>query len=183
MDSRTRRHPDNHRVGVDFLRHCLGLPPTTDTKWTSELLNDYLTSNHTLKLSKYEDPVFVCIDTEGTIREIGISILDTRDLKNLTSDSVLSGAISTYNYIIQKDNKAEMKRPFNFGTSERLGTRWIRWLLTKILRTESPDASQKEPWSTILVGHNLGPYLQELRNIRKGKFNIDALPHVLILDT
>jgi hypothetical protein len=69
--------------------------------------------------TKIQDPVFIAIYTEGDpARESGISILDTRDLKHvLLTSKVRSGSlVLTFNYWLQRHERAEFERPFQFGT-------------------------------------------------------------------
>jgi len=59
-------------------------------------------------LTSFDDAVFVSFDTGGgRIKDIGVSIFDTRNLTNSFPDSNLSSLIKTYHYYIA----GEKKRP------------------------------------------------------------------------
>lgn len=118
--------------------------------------------------AKFEDPVFVSLDTEGFhIREIEFCILDTRNLKFLSLRSDLSSILSNHNLILFQTRLKE-KRQFKFGTSQRLDPRWIRWTLNKLLRTGSLDEFITEPRNIILVGHSISTDLQRLSMQHRG---------------
>ncbi|CZR64583.1 uncharacterized protein PAC_14481 [Phialocephala subalpina] len=172
---------ENSIWGLAALQHCLGLASGKP----SIAMDDFLASRYSQNSGTYDDVVFVSLDIEGsfhTIREIGISTLDTRDLRDLKCDpSVL---ISTHNYRIWTDEKAEMQRPFRFGTSKRLEKRWMGWLIEKCMKTGSPELTKTEPRTTVLVGHNLRSDFEVLgRTKRGGRFIIQKFPDQLILDT
>jgi hypothetical protein len=63
--------------------------------------------------TKYQDPVFIGIDTPGS-REFGISILDTRDLRPfLVVSGVRSGSlVPTFNYKLQMYERTVFKSLF-----------------------------------------------------------------------
>jgi hypothetical protein len=75
---------DRLDVDLDLFTKCLGFA-----------LNQSSAKNPSN--ATFSDPVFVCLDTEGGVRELGLCILDTRDLKNLDSKSDLSTVLSLYN--------------------------------------------------------------------------------------
>lgn len=172
---------ENSIWGLAALQHFFNLAsgsPSTE-------MEVFLASKYSQNNGAYDDVVFVSLDVEGsfhTIREIGISILDTRHLRDLKHDP--SSIVSTYNYRIWTDKKAEMQHPFRFGTSKRLEKRWMGWLIEKCLKTGSPDLTKTEPRTTVLVGHNLRSDFEVLgRTKRGGRFVIQNFPKQLILDT
>jgi hypothetical protein len=121
--------------------------------------------------TKIQDPVFIAIYTEGDpARESGISILDTRDLKHvLFTSKVLSGSlIWTFNYRLQRHERAEFERPFQFGTSRMIDSGSVPTLLQKIFRTGHP--LHQETRNTILVGHSVDGDILSLRRVKNRKW-------------
>jgi hypothetical protein len=95
---------------IKALRYCLGVLPTEDAITTEDYFISEANLHHwkhrqehsnenmeiriteieeiAINSTKYQDPVFISIDTEGNLaREFGISVLDTRDLKYILSTS------------------------------------------------------------------------------------------------
>ncbi|PVH78620.1 hypothetical protein DL98DRAFT_634336 [Cadophora sp. DSE1049] len=176
-----RRHNGLNRKekGLQALRLCLGL---------SDLSSEHLTASEENSLSwlkSRQEPIFVSIDTEGShpIRELGVSILDTRKLDAATLSSDISTFIDSHNFRFWKNEEAEEERPFRFGRSVQIQSRWKGWLLRKIVATGSPDMSVTEPRNVILVGHSIIDEFHAFAVARKGKFRITEHPEVPIFDT
>jgi hypothetical protein len=166
----------NREHGLEALRTLLGLCQTSSA---APIINN-------LALD-CEDAVFVAIDTEGfhqRVRELGVSILDTRILRKLKPDDDISKAISTFNYTTWKyDNSNKKRAIFRFGETQYIKDSSVGWLLGHILRTGSIDTTCKEPRNTILVGHSIGADLGKLTRKRKGKFYMRNFLKLLIIDT
>lgn len=141
---------------ITELRGSLGLLPSMDDSTLST--DESISADNPVIPTPYQDAVFICIDTEGDpAREFGISILDTRDLKTVqsTSEARSKPLISTFNYQLQRNPRAEFERPFQFGTSRMIDAASVYQLLQKVCLTGHPDASHQEPRNTILVGHSV----------------------------
>jgi hypothetical protein len=138
----------------------------------------------------------VSIDTEPWInesgerefvRELGISILDTRILLDSTIQNPHS-ALSTFNYttqrnIVTKRHGINEKSIFRHGPTQYIEKGWLKWLVRKVLRNGSPDPACTEIRNTILVGHTLSGDLNILGIPRCGKCLLRNFPDLLILDT
>ncbi|KAF8848196.1 hypothetical protein BDZ45DRAFT_777235 [Acephala macrosclerotiorum] len=180
-DQRLHRiREDKRYFDLSVLRRCFGLSTASDFTIAEAYFS---ISALSCERAKFEDPVFVSLDTEGQlITEFGLSILDTRDLQNLVTTDDPSSAISNHNFILRKRWGRDDKH-FKFGTSKSLEPRWTRWILEKVLRTGSLDPTYIEPRNVVLVGHALAGDLQLLTWQPKGKFDILDFPDVPIVDT
>ncbi|KAK0099942.1 hypothetical protein ONS95_013235 [Cadophora gregata] len=175
-----RRHVarDNRQNGLEALRRCLKLSVADDTSAIAPV------ETHLDWVKSWTEPVFVSVDTEGhPMREIGISILDTRNLDAAAPFAQLSTLISSHNFRTWKCKNAEDEKPFRFGRSVKLQSRWKGWLMKKVLETGSPDMSVTEPRNVILVGHAIVDDLHNFATARKGKFRITDHPTIPIFDT
>lgn len=172
---------DTHNIPLESIRHCLKLSPCC-----SEDLLSYLCKVFRSWADGPGDVVFVALDTETygqNVREIGLSILDTRDLKCFypSTESIdLSSVISSYNYITCQSSGKSSKRQFKFGASKRIDIRWVPWLLNKVFQTGSPDPSVTEKRHVIVVGHAIG---SDFRSLAKISFLLDAESDVVVVDT
>ncbi|TVY76089.1 hypothetical protein LSUE1_G004120 [Lachnellula suecica] len=121
-------------------------------------------------IGRYKNPVFFCIDTEGDrAREIGISVLDTRDLKShLASDIHDKSHISSFNYQLRRHEKAEFKSPFQFGTSRMLEAPFVSSL------------SKKSSVPVIQVPLTKGV---EIPSCHEGDISVQKFLYVLVFDT
>ncbi|CZR68261.1 uncharacterized protein PAC_18160 [Phialocephala subalpina] len=180
--TKDRLRHDRRNFNLNVLRHCLGLSSPQGASASSA----YFSSTLSYSAETFEDPVFVCLDTEGyigSVREIGLTILDSRNLNNPDNISDWSRVLESHNYIVRKDLKAEASRPFNFGTSQRMNRRWSGWLLEKVLRTGSPDPARTEPRNVILVGDSIFYDLHGLARTERGKLDFTSIPDVPVIDT
>ncbi|KAE8452042.1 hypothetical protein EG329_002207 [Mollisiaceae sp. DMI_Dod_QoI] len=171
-----RLRRDRRNVGLDTIKQCLGLYSHCSNESLAYLFS-------ILRSGRYDDVVFVALDAkayEHSVREIGISTLDTRDLTSLAPGSDLSAVISSNNYITQQSKGKSGQRQFKFGTSKRVDLRWVPWLLNKVPRTGSPDPLITEKRNVILIGHAIGTDLSELDKV---PFQLDPEIDVLILET
>ncbi|KUJ17474.1 uncharacterized protein LY89DRAFT_733323 [Mollisia scopiformis] len=127
------------------------------------------------------DPVFISIGCEFSttaIREIGISILDTRHLRDLsvTSSSIcdFQRAIQSYNFEFWKAKQKPISRAprktFIFGQSALVDKPELRLILHNFSRA---DAARE----LVVVGHGLG---SDLKWLASEDF---LLPDVKVLDT
>jgi hypothetical protein len=140
-----RASRDNREYGLKALQYCLGLSPANE----SESINERLTSVFTPFSKNYEDPVFISMDTEGSpVRQLGISILDTRQFKSLTPACDLASATSTFDYYTSENlreeryktqkmqkyklvSRNESKCAGSFGCSEKLSAPDLQILLAQ----------------------------------------------------
>lgn len=176
-----RRHNGLNRKekGLQAARLCLGL-----SDFSSE--NSNASEQSSLSwIKSCREPVFVSIDTEANhpIREFGVSFLDTRKLDSATLSSDISTFIESHNFRFWKNEEAEEEKPFRFGRSVQIQSRWKGWLLKKIVETGSPDMSVTEPRNVILVGHSIIDEIHAFAVARKGKFRITEHPDIPIFDT
>jgi hypothetical protein len=173
------------------LRYLLGLFPSSKTLSTGYSSEGNLGQSEIDKITNnwkdYQDPVFICIDTEG-LREIGISILDTRHFNDIGSaaeiPSIKSSLISSFNYHIKRNARAEWERPFQFGTSQTINANLVHPLLQKIFRTGHPDPDRKEIRNTVLVGHAfLDADIATIQKLTWAPWTFENYPYVLHFDT
>ncbi|KAI5247822.1 hypothetical protein E4T43_01809 [Aureobasidium subglaciale] len=147
-----------------------------------------------LERLKAAEPVFVCVDLEAyefaqdKITEVGVSILDSRDI--VGTDSGTDGTtwlskIKTRHMIIQEYKHLVNKRfvhgcpdKFNFGKSEIVSLRNIHQTLTQLFENPSPESSRPSDSGSrrlILVGHGLSndtAYLNKLKFAPHARGNI-----------
>jgi DNA polymerase III subunit epsilon-like, C-terminal domain len=164
---------------IKALRYCLDLSAAPDASNDSMETNIAEMEEAARNSYKYQDPVFISIDTEGDpAREFCIAILDTRDLKHLTSTAeARSGSLtSTFNYQLQRHERAEFERPFQFGASQMIDAGDIYSLLQKIFRTGHPDHSHQQPRNTILIGHSVDGDISSLRKVIDRTWSIQNFP-------
>ncbi|KAE8451316.1 hypothetical protein EG329_004482 [Mollisiaceae sp. DMI_Dod_QoI] len=136
------------------------------------------------------DPLLVSIDCEfyetdpskHTIREIGISILDTRYLKSLSqvssSTSAFQNAISTtYNLTFEcAINKVKNPSKFLFTTSARVSKSELKDVLREFTEARN-SIKQGKSRDVIIVGHDFAWDLQVLAHENF------LVPNVELLDT
>jgi hypothetical protein len=127
---------------------------------------------------------------KGPVRELGVSVFDTRILQNSAANDPYS-AISTFIYTTDRNRFIRKKGTnpremciFRHGPSQYIEERWLGWLLDKFLRNGSPDPACTEVRNTVLVGHSIGGDIGLLTK-RGGrfKFSLSKFPNVLVLDT
>lgn len=165
------------------MRLFLGLSIETDAAVISQIMPSVLNQE------AFQDAVLLSIDVEGIYcmtNEIGISILDIRDLKYPNTDP--NSVVQSFNFRFQAGSEAEKPTekmvPFRFCVSHRLQRRWLSWLLDKVLRTGSPDVTKTEERKTVLVGHSIVNDLQRLRYQYRCKWDWRfRFPSIPILDT
>lgn len=167
-------HQDYCGCPLEAVSYNLGV----SSNWSIEPLSN--TSSSTTP-TKAPDAVFVAITTERkNVKEFGIFILDTRDLKPASQMSDLSAVIKSYNYIISQNSPNNAQHNFKFGTSQQVDRCWVPRLLNNIMCTGSPDPHVTEDRNVILPGNSIRFDFESLNRL---SFGLEPIVKVPIIDT
>ncbi|KAF1349874.1 hypothetical protein BDV97DRAFT_352635 [Delphinella strobiligena] len=177
------QHP--HAVEMENLQRYLGLDPQLLVK-------------NKPNPAAFNDVVLLAIDCEAfelaqkKITEIGVSVLDTRDLTGIEPDADAAkwlAQIKTRHFRIKEYQKLVNKRyikgcpdKFNFGHSEFINLNQIRNVLTDIFNNPAGvDAPTFDKRKIVLVGHDVKSDIDYLKNIKFSPYKSGRI--VGIMDT
>ncbi|RYP67194.1 hypothetical protein DL769_005826 [Monosporascus sp. CRB-8-3] len=134
---------------LDFLYECLGLSNSGDTQHDSHRDGGVLFVS-----IDFENPTGLLEDTPNVASQVGIAMLDTRDLIPSSSSE---GIISTYNFLLGPPRYySSAKTKFLFGETQWIKQREIAPKLESlVLRSRS----------IVLVGHDIANELRVLRHL------------------
>ncbi|KAF7942312.1 hypothetical protein BELL_0021g00330 [Botrytis elliptica] len=133
-----------------------------------------------------EDCIIVSMDLEISkeqtqLNEIGICMLDTRDLQNFkqkpTPDT--NKLLSTYSFGLHR-YKTISKR-FRYGEAEYMEEHKVKDLLHRVLRTGNPFPQSTEIRQVILIANGI---FHDLFNLRKMGFmpDLSKFPNIMVVD-
>lgn len=166
--------------GLQFLRQVLGLSPVLSNSHGHQSgIRDVLIIAIAFEFSNFSPNT-----GSVTLGEVGISILDTRDLiHRRTSSKGYEDFITTNHYHTEVDYPEKEPIDFVFGGSIKTSTHELVVLLKRLLYLDSdlspssPDSSPLEVRDIILVGHGVSAE----RNFMK-VLGIDLVEAPSILD-
>lgn len=187
------------RSDLQLVQHLLGLRPETRSYQDTQLPMD---TTKPVPFKPFKDAVVASIDIEvaeeanSTIYEIGISILDTRDLANVGPGDgsdwfslIKSHHLLTYEYLTCRNSKYVNGCPdmFNFGISELPDEADLAKRLLSILKKHvHPDGATENDWQLhrplIVVGHGFKSDAGFLRSIGVD-LNNEIYSHAAVIDT
>lgn len=165
--------PHPHAVEMANLQRYLGLEPQIPVK-NKAMQN--------VDPAAFKDVCFLAIDCEAfefaqnKITEIGVSVLDTRDLTGIEPGAHAAkwlAQIKTRHLRIKEYQKLVNKKfikgcpdKFNFGNSEFIYLNQIRNVLTEIFNNPAGvDAPTFDKRKIVLVGHDVKSDIDYLKNI------------------
>lgn len=165
--------PHPHAVEMANLQSYLGLEPQLPVK-NKAMQN--------VDPAAFKDACFLAIDCEAfefaqnKITEIGVSVLDTRDLTGIEPGADAANwlaqiktrhlRIKEYQKLVNKKFIKGCPDKFNFGNSEFIYLNQIRNVLTEIFNNPAGvDAPTFDKRKIVLVGHDVKSDIDYLKNI------------------